>query len=137
MVHEETGGVVMGDLTAHFSKKEFACRDCGKFIKNDRLLALLEEIRTAVGQPVHVESGTRCPVRNKQVGGVADSAHLDGKAADIWVADMPQQTLGNIIKALYKAGKIPMLEYCYLIAKSKTGVHVGVDNKSRKNHFGF
>ncbi len=48
-----------------------------------RLAAFLEEVRAALGgHPLQITSGYRCPALNKAVGGVADSAHLFGLAAD-------------------------------------------------------
>lgn len=47
------------------------------------LAELLERIRTALGVPVIVTSGYRCPVLNRAVGGVTSSDHTQGHAADI------------------------------------------------------
>ena len=38
---------------------------------------------TAYGKSIYVNSGYRCPALNKAVGGVANSQHLTGQAADI------------------------------------------------------
>lgn len=52
-----------------------------------RLIALVENVldpaREAYGNPVIVSSGYRCKLLNKAVGGVDDSQHLSGEAADI------------------------------------------------------
>lgn len=44
---------------------------------------LLDPIREAWGAPIIVSSGYRCPALNKRIGGVANSQHLYGQAADI------------------------------------------------------
>ena len=44
---------------------------------------LLEPIRALLGVPLHVDSGYRSPVLNAMIGGAKDSAHLDGRAADL------------------------------------------------------
>ena len=44
---------------------------------------VLEPLREHFGIPVVVSSGYRCPALNKAVGGVPNSQHLTGEAADI------------------------------------------------------
>ena len=44
---------------------------------------VLDPVREWYGKPIYVNSGYRCPELNKAVGGVADSFHLTGCAADI------------------------------------------------------
>ena len=74
----------MGDLTKHFSRSEFACKDgCGSDIINPDLVAKLEALRLLLGEPLVISSGCRCAARNQKEGGRSDSAHLRGYAADI------------------------------------------------------
>lgn len=50
----------------------------------ERLVAnILDPLREAWGSPVDVTSGYRCPELNKAVGGVRNSQHMTGQAADI------------------------------------------------------
>lgn len=50
----------------------------------ERLVAnILDPLREAWGGPIDVTSGYRCPVVNKAVGGVGNSQHTTGQAADI------------------------------------------------------
>lgn len=44
---------------------------------------ILQPLRRAWGKPLTVSSGYRCPALNRAVGGVSNSAHLYGYAADI------------------------------------------------------
>lgn len=44
---------------------------------------VLDPLRDWYGKPIYVNSGYRCPALNKAVGGVANSQHLTGQAADI------------------------------------------------------
>ncbi len=44
---------------------------------------ILQPLREAWGKPIKVSSGYRCPTLNSQVGGVKNSDHLHGCAADI------------------------------------------------------
>lgn len=47
------------------------------------VLALLDPLRELWGKPIYVNSGYRSPELNKAVGGVANSQHIKGQAADI------------------------------------------------------
>jgi hypothetical protein len=44
---------------------------------------ILEPLRVAMQRPIHISSGYRCEKLNKAVGGVYNSQHLKGQAADI------------------------------------------------------
>ena len=44
---------------------------------------VLEPLRQAMGVPILLSSGYRCPALNRAVGGQANSQHLRGEAADI------------------------------------------------------
>lgn len=44
---------------------------------------VLDPVRRRWGKPIAVNSGFRCPVLNKAVGGAAGSQHMKGEAADI------------------------------------------------------
>ena len=44
---------------------------------------LLQPLRDIYGKPIRINSGYRCPELNKAVGGVPNSQHVLGEAADI------------------------------------------------------
>ena len=44
---------------------------------------ILEPLRVAMGEPIPIGSGFRCQALNKAVGGVYNSQHMKGEAADI------------------------------------------------------
>lgn len=44
---------------------------------------VLDPLREWFGKPIYINSGYRCPELNKAVGGVDNSFHLDGCAADL------------------------------------------------------
>lgn len=50
---------------------------------NEVLIRKLDKMRELLGLPLIVNSGYRCPVHNKNVGGVSNSQHLFGNAADV------------------------------------------------------
>ena len=61
---------------------------------------LLEPARKAIGCPILINSGFRCEAVNRQVGGVRNSQHLQGCAADIRPKDPEQfQRLVSFLKA--------------------------------------
>jgi len=76
-----------GRITKNFRLSEFAChgRDCcgGAAPINFELVERLQKLRDNVGRPLHINSGFRCPVHNKAVGGASKSMHMLGLAADI------------------------------------------------------
>lgn len=76
-----------------FKEKELCCKCCGQLppFARENIEALVENVldplRERYGKPIVVNSGYRCPKHNKEVGGVANSQHLRGEAADIRPAD--------------------------------------------------
>lgn len=89
-------------VTKHFSRAELACRcGCGQLIIDTQLVGCLEFIRARFMRPVHVTSGNRCPAHNRACGGAANSQHLHGKAADIYVDGID---LDSIARAAEQAG---------------------------------
>lgn len=74
----------MGDLSPHFSRHEFDCRDGSRANPDARLIEALERLRAICGnRPLRIVSGYRSPAYNKRVGGAPRSQHLVNRAADI------------------------------------------------------
>lgn len=46
---------------------------------------VLEPLRVAMGEPIKIGSGFRCEKLNKAVGGVYNSQHMKGQAADLCI----------------------------------------------------
>lgn len=85
----------------------------------ERLCAdLLEPIRALLGVALHVDSGFRSHAVNAAVGGVATSAHLDGRAADIVPAGI------TLLDAFEKI-RLSRLPYDQLIIECNAWIHVG------------
>ena len=63
-----------------------------KVVENLRSLCLevLQQLRDYFGAPVHINSGYRCPELNMAVGGVKNSQHCRGEAADIRIVSPKQ-----------------------------------------------
>lgn len=85
----------MTQLTPHFSLEELIyshtaiSRGINNFpnaeveVNLTNLANVLEKVRALLGHPITISSGYRCNALNNAVGGVWDSAHLHGMAADI------------------------------------------------------
>lgn len=69
---------------------------------NVKMLVMLDLTRSIAGIPFHVNSGFRTITHNKEVGGVTNSAHTRGYAADI--SAMTDEQKRTILKAAYAAG---------------------------------
>ena len=77
----------------HFAPHEMACKCCGALDMNDHFMGMLDNLREEVCMPVIINSGYRCPKHNAEIGGSKNSAHLEGKAADIRVGGHHAATL--------------------------------------------
>ena len=87
--------------TRHFTPDEFRCPCCNKLPKDllllGNLLFMLEKLRTMLGdKPIIINSGFRCVKHNKEIGGVSNSQHLRGAAADIVVPGAVIKKLGCV-----------------------------------------
>jgi len=114
----------MGDLSKNFSRSEFACPHCGEVEIDPLLVATLQRIRDKAG-PVVVTSGYRCPVHNEAVGGVNNSQHIYGRAADIYVPSMSQAALLALVREMTMNEDI-YAGYAYAIKNSKRAIHIDV-----------
>ena len=90
-------------LSPHFTVQEIACRHCGRVFVVPTLLEMLERLREAVGTPLVVNSGYRCPEHNRRIGGAPRSKHCLGMAADI---NIPKQHRIKTIFFLEEVTKI-------------------------------
>ncbi len=82
----------------------------------------LQNLRDLFGHPIRVNSGYRCPYVNAIVGGVKNSSHLQGLAADIAPVNPKSSSLNELINIAEKfKGELGITE----IVKHKTYVHLG------------
>lgn len=77
----------------YFDTKEFESKDgapspYGETVVQRELIVRLNAIRSRFGKPIIVNSGYRSPEHNAKVGGVANSQHVLGTAADIRPEDL-------------------------------------------------
>lgn len=111
----------MGATSEHFTDAELRCHcPCQVNGCKQELVDALEQFRALVGKPVIVNDAYRCPEHNAAVGGVPDSEHVQGIAADIRVEGM---TGGEMEAAAMK---------CHLImaiGRSDSPAYVHIDTR--------
>jgi uncharacterized protein YcbK (DUF882 family) len=84
----------------YFTDQELACKHCSVNGTTQTLRDALDAFRTAAGVPVIVDDAYRCPEHNKAVGGVPNSQHVLGTAADIKIAGLKAFQLEAIAKSI-------------------------------------
>lgn len=85
-------------VTMHFTIEELYASDTAKRLGIDNKPSVqqminlvylsayvLEPLRVAMNEPIKIGSGFRCKALNKAVGGVYNSQHLKGQAADLCI----------------------------------------------------
>ena len=86
----------------NFAAWEFLCPCCKLEYMNQHFIMRLQLSRAIAGIPFVIGSGWRCFDRNKAVGGVDESSHLTGYAADIIAVTSQEKFI--VISALLRAG---------------------------------
>lgn len=95
---------------------------------------VLDPLRRIYGKPILITSGYRCPKLNTLVGGVSNSWHTQGNAADIHVASLTEAT-----KLFSNLQKIPSVD-TVLFEHSGSGQWLHVQwnmAKTPRHHFNF
>lgn len=101
----------MRNLTDHFVLEEFTASMTARLfeigntpdenaIKNMTLLCenVLEPLRALLQRPLFINSGYRSSELNKRVGGVSNSQHMTGEAADVRAKNL--QDANNMVKLI-------------------------------------
>lgn len=71
-------------VSKYFKREETECHcGCGGNVVNPLLLKKLDALRELVGGPLYISCAYRCPKHNAEVGGVSNSQHTLGNAADV------------------------------------------------------
>lgn len=85
------------DDIQYFTRAEFACKCGGTYCNGypaepaEATVRAVDEIRRRLGVPVTISSGLRCTQHNANEGGVSNSQHLYGIAADLHSSASPQR----------------------------------------------
>ena len=113
-----------------FTREEFRCQCKGKYCNGfpvepqEKMVRTVDEIRRRLGVPVTIVesggSGVRCPIHNANVGGVSNSNHLTGNAADLHSGKSPQEMARVAEEVMGNTGEIGIYDW---------GIHVGVNCK--------
>lgn len=128
----ETGKGLYG--SKYFTREEFRCQCKGKYCDGfpceptRELIFTLDEIRERLGVPITIVesggSGVRCARHNAEVGGVYNSEHLYGRAADLHSSASPAAMKAAAEAVMGKTGGIGLYDW---------GIHVDVGKYSRWN----
>jgi len=95
---------------------------------------VLDPIREAYKKPIIVNSGYRCHVLNRKIGGVPNSHHLGGMAADIQtVKDTVEdnKTLFNIIQKMIESKEIEVTQL--IDEKNYSWIHISYNPADIRN----
>jgi len=89
---------------------------------------VLQPIRNKYGRAITITSGYRCPKLNSAIGGVKNSQHMSGCAADIKCTATSKAVLFNIIKEMIQKGeiKVGQLIWEYGTKKEPNWIHVSL-----------
>jgi len=96
-------------LTKNFNKSEFDC-SCGcdmpkeVLINVQKLANQLQILRDRVGVSIKINSSYRCVKKNKAIGGVLNSQHILGKAADVVISGFKASKTFDLISELIEKG---------------------------------
>lgn len=93
----------------------------------NRLASYLDGIRTKYGKPITVTSGFRSIALNKAVGGVANSQHTNGLAADLVCTDMEK-----LVSIIRETGEFDQLITEHRKGSKSYWVHVSVAPRNGK-----
>ncbi len=109
--------------TKNFRVNEFACKcGCGENKISQKVIDMVQKIRDRLGTPIRINSGYRCLKHNAAVGGVKNSKHALGLAADLSCKE-GAFLLFALIADMKVRGVLPELDYAILYTQ-KNFVHV-------------
>jgi uncharacterized protein YcbK (DUF882 family) len=109
----------MGDLTANFSRSEFACKcGCGLDTIDYGTVYLCQRVRDFFERRVTVTSGVRCLDHNASVGSTPASQHVHFRAADIVVEGIDPKLVYEYLDDLGVPGLGSYADFTHLDTRS-------------------
>lgn len=125
-------------LTAHFTVEELGgeLAPPDVLVNLERLAEFLEAVRAAIGHRMIVTSGFRTPAHNLAIGGVRDSQHMDGTAADVLPWPLDHRDWLARFDAAAAADAIPpygqLILYPFPIPNVRTGhIHLALPTRNQ------
>ncbi len=116
-------------LSKNFCAREFRSRDgADEILIDEKLVTLLQKMRDEFGKII-ISSAYRTPSYNTKVGGVKNSQHVLGQAADI--------TLSNPKKLLEAARFAEKIGFGGVGLDEKFGKFLHLDTRSKKSYFKY
>lgn len=115
-------------------KNEPSVDERATIARNINLLVdnVLDPIRDMVNTPIIITSGYRCPQVNKLVGGVDNSQHMSGYAADFHIQGFTSSMMYQVFLYIFNTLKFDQLIYY----RHKNIIHVSyVENCNRHEAF--
>ena len=118
------------DEIEYFTRDEFKCKCGGKYCKgyphepDERMVRTVNQLRKNLGVPITIVSGLRCKTWNAIQGGVSNSQHMYGEAADVYAKGVSQPRVEA------ELDKIGGVRYHYAI-KGSSNVHFDVPKGNR------
>ena len=122
------------DEIEFFTREEFRCQCGGKYCNGfpvepeEKMVRTIDEIRRRLGVPITIVesggSGIRCQQHNANVGGVANSEHLYGRASDLHSSASPERMRQIAETVMVGTGGLGVYSW---------GIHVDTGKYSRWN----
>lgn len=118
------------DEIEYFTRDEFKCKCGGKYCNgypaepDERMVRIANQLRKNLGVPITIVSGLRCKTWNAIQGGVSNSQHMYGEAADIYAKGVSQSRVEQ------ELDRIGGVRYHYAITGS-SNVHFDVPKGDR------
>ena len=106
----------------NFTPQELACSHCGEYVHNAKFMDKLQSLRYIIDKPFKINSGHRCAVHNKAVGGATKSKHLE-IAVDISLHNQDRFDLANMADSFGFTGMGHAKSFLHLDLRSGPKTH--------------
>lgn len=110
-------------MSKYYSEDEMRCKCCEELPEggiDPNLYTLLDAIVDRVGVKPTINCAYRCPSHNEEVGGVPNSEHVRGCAADLDASDLGVEFLAQVAEACGAdgVGRYPSSSFVHVDVRS-------------------